>query len=56
MPSAPRKRSLRRSGAVLVLLSPEEREQIRAAAQRDDRPLTAWMRWVALREAAKRQR
>jgi uncharacterized protein (DUF1778 family) len=45
------KRSPRRSGAVLVLLTPDERDEIRAAAERDDRPLTAWIRRVALREA-----
>jgi uncharacterized ferredoxin-like protein len=44
-------KSPRRSGAVLVLLTPEEREEIRAAAERDERPMTAWLRRVALAAA-----
>jgi hypothetical protein len=50
----PAAKSPRRAGAVLVLLTPEEREEIRAAAERDERPMTAWLRRVAL-EAARRK-
>lgn len=50
-PAKKRARSPRRSGAVLVLLTPEEREEIRAAADRDERPMTAWLRRVALQAA-----
>lgn len=53
MPRAKTKpaRGPRRAGAVLVALTPEEREELRAAAARDDRPLAAWIRHVALKAA-----
>jgi hypothetical protein len=44
-------RGPRRAGAVLLALTPEEKETLREAAQRDDRPLAAWIRHVALRAA-----
>jgi ERCC4-related helicase len=44
----------RRSGAILVLLTPEEREEVRAAARQDERPMTAWVRRVALHAARSR--
>ena len=44
-------RGPRRAGAVLLALTPEEREELRAAAIRDSRPLSAWIRLVALRAA-----
>jgi hypothetical protein len=44
-------RGPRRAGAVLLALTPEEREEIRAAAERDERPMTAWIRRVALHAA-----
>ena len=44
-------RSPRRAGAVLVALTVEEREQMRAKAAAEGRPLAQWIRWVCLREA-----
>jgi hypothetical protein len=44
-------KSPRRAGAVLVLLTPEEREEIRAAADRDERPMSDWIRRCALAAA-----
>jgi hypothetical protein len=41
-------RGPRRAGAILLALTPEEREELRAAAQRDDRPLAAWARRILL--------
>lgn len=41
----------RREGAILLGLTVEERDELRAAAERDDRPLAAWIRHVALRAA-----
>lgn len=49
--SKPEKKSPRRQGALLILFTPEERDEIRAAADADDRPEGAWVRVVALREA-----
>lgn len=47
---APR-RGPRREGAVLLALTVEEREELKRAAARDDRPLTQWIRHVALKQA-----
>jgi hypothetical protein len=44
-------RSPRRAGAILLALTPEERAELRAAAERDSRTLAAWVRLVALRAA-----
>jgi hypothetical protein len=48
----PAKKSPRRGprypGTVTVPLTTEEREELRAAAARDDRPLAVWIRRVAL--------
>jgi hypothetical protein len=43
-------RSPRRSGAVLVLLTPEERKRLRAAAARVGLGLGPWFRFLAIRE------
>ena len=50
MPRAAKKpsRSPRRAGAILLALTAEERAELRAAAERDDRPLAAWIRRIAL--------
>jgi hypothetical protein len=40
-------------GSVTVPLTVEEREALRAAAAKDSRPLSAWIRLVALREASR---
>jgi hypothetical protein len=44
-------RSPRRAGALLLALTVEERAELRAAAERDDRTLAAWIRHVALAAA-----
>lgn len=44
----------RGEASVLLRVSAAEREELRRAAQRDDRPLGAWLRHVAL-EAARRK-
>jgi hypothetical protein len=44
-------RGPRRAGAVLLALTVEEREILRAAAARDDRTLAAWIRHVAMKAA-----
>lgn len=46
-----RRRTPRREAAILIGLTVEERDELRAAAARDDRPLSTWIRHVALREA-----
>lgn len=45
------RRGPRREGAVLLSLTVEEREELKQAAARDDRPLSAWIRHVALKQA-----
>jgi hypothetical protein len=50
-PAKKTSRGPRRAGAVLLSLTPEEREELRAAAEREDRPLAAWVRHVALKAA-----
>lgn len=49
--AAARDRGPRRAGALLLALTAEEREELRAAAARDDRPLGAWIRRAALAAA-----
>ncbi len=51
-PKAKPARSPRRSGAVLVLLTPEEREKLRAVAEAAGMPLGTWLRVTALAAAA----
>lgn len=41
-------RSPRRSGAVLVLLTPEERERLKGAAAREGMGLGPWLRRLGL--------
>lgn len=43
----------RSTGAVLVRLSPEERERLRAAADRTGVGIGPWLRMLGLREAAR---
>jgi len=43
--------SPRRAGAVSLPLTVEERQELREAAARDERPTTAWIRRVALAAA-----
>ena len=53
MPRAPKPRRTgpRYLGSVTVPLTPEEREELRAAAEREERPLSAWIRRTALQAA-----
>ncbi len=47
----PKTRSLRRAGAVLVLLEPAERDRLREAAKRAGLGIGPWLRMLGLREA-----
>lgn len=49
---APRPRTPRRSGAVLVLLTPEERGRMRAVASAAGMPLGTWLRVLGLAASA----
>jgi hypothetical protein len=53
MPAGARARSPRRSGAVLVLLTPEERGRLKEAAQREGLGVGPWLRALGLREAGR---
>lgn len=56
MPTLPqRPRPPRRLGAVLVLLTPEERERVRAAAARAGLGVSPWLRTIALDAARVRR-
>jgi hypothetical protein len=43
-PATKPSRGPRRAGAVLLALTPEEREELRAAAEREAMPLAVWAR------------
>lgn len=53
MPAKKPSRSPRRSGAVLVLLTPDERARARSVAEAQGMALGTWIRVLVLREAAR---